>query len=131
MGGHWLAHMEGLQPKGRAPVLCRAEKLFGDALYDPSLRGGTPALMPSSAEAALGGVSSFCNELLFPNEPSGCQAHCQAGRAAAHAVVPPCGHFSLSASSALLSRVQLPAPVTRCCWCKPGAAGGGGRWQGA
>lgn len=72
VGGHRLTHVEALQPTCRPSVLCRIEKLFGDALYDPSLRGGTLVLVPSSAEAALGGVSSLGYEPLFLNEPSGC-----------------------------------------------------------
>lgn len=51
-------------------------EFFGNALYDPSLRHRTPFLVASSTKAVLGGASSFCNELLFPNEPRGCHARC-------------------------------------------------------
>lgn len=40
----------------------QGSEAFAGALYDPALRAVTLVLTPSSAEAALGGLSSFCSE---------------------------------------------------------------------
>ena len=104
----------------------RPQKLFfGDALYGGSLRCGTPVLMASPTEAALGRASSFCS---FRTSQAGArlaaeQAELQRVQRYLPAVI------LRSLVPALLSWVQPPAPVTRCHWCKPGAAGG--RRQGA